>query len=332
MIEEARRRARRRRLGAAIVLAIAVGVVLGLLLSQGSSSGTPAGAQRLPAERAASTAASASPAMKASGLRLVPALDGGELGWEFVESSGGRVTGGSCCGLLTHEAQTLDGSRSGASKEWMATVLTGPFVASVSVEGRRPVRTHAGGLPFGLRFAFVRERSLNAKPVPFDAKGKRIEVRGFQTMPKRQYFEGPYAPLRWQAPKAPPAAPCEIAVSGLQGIAATAGAAVPHIKGYRSLDSPAFQSCANTEYSLRGERLNSAILLDAEHPGRTPAPLPNMTPLPGAAGVYRIPGGPGSGYSIIAKRMHGAWLLVSSHRSIPQQLTLLSHLHATLHI
>jgi hypothetical protein len=71
------------------------------------------------------------------------------------------------------------------------------------------------------------------------------------------------------------------------------------------------------------------MLLDAAHPGATPASLLGMRLLAGHRGVFI---GPGSESGELARRIPGAWLLVSQGANISQRLTLLEHPHATLHL
>jgi hypothetical protein len=276
------------------------------------------------------------PPTRPAKLRVAPALEAGALGWEYIETEAGGGGGGGCCIALTHPAQLLGASK--GSGPWSTgTVLTAPAVAMVSVEGRAPVPTRSGGLPYGMRYAALAVKSLGVKPVAFNARGQRIEAAGFEPLPKRHEFEGPYAPHAWTAPAPPPAAPCELSASGTSGLSPVGGDVVPQVKGYPTFESHAFQSCADTYYTLDGSTLEAAVLLDAEHPGATPAALPYRTPAPGAAGVFDAPGGVtrggrGGSNNLTAARLHGAWLVVTGGSGPAQQLELLRHLHATIHL
>ncbi len=266
----------------------------------------------------------------------------------IIENSHGGGSAG-CCSLITHEAQ-MQGIEADAHGKW-ETIITAPKVAFVSVSEYAPVATRSGGLPFGLRYAIInlpRAHRLGARaratgPIAFNARHERIDVKGFESLPKRHEFEGPYAPRRWGSPASPPAGACQITATGVPGLAPVGGAFISRVKGYRSLGSPAFQSCANTVYSLRGTHTNASILLDAEHPGTTPAALPDMASI--GAGFYEAPGGqtfirgiepglprPAPGEkNFTAKRINGAWL-VTAGGTQAQRLELLRHIHATIHI
>ena len=180
----------------------------------------------------------------------------------------------------------------------------------------------------------------HVKPVPlaFNARGQRIRAAGFEPAPRRHQFEGPYAPRAWTAPSPPPAAPCELSASGLGGLSPVGGDVVPRVKGYRMFETRAFQSCADTYYALGSSTLEAAVLLDAEHPGATPAALPYATPAPGASGVFDAPGGimrgghAGSSNNLTAERLPGAWLVVTGGSGPAQQLQLLRHLRAAIHL
>jgi hypothetical protein len=275
-------------------------------------------------------------------LRVTPALEAGALGWEYIQTEAGGGGSGSCCGPLTHPAQLLGTSGSGSGPWSTATLITAPTVAAVSVEGRAPVPTRSGGLPYGMRYAALPVRNSNVRSAKaslaaFNARGQRITTAGVEPMPKRHQFEGTYAPRAWTAPSPPPAAPCELSASGLSGLSPLGGDVVPRVKGYRMFETRAFQSCTDTYYALGSSTLEAAVLLDAEHPGATPVTLPYVTRAPGAAGVFDAPGGIMRGghsgsNNLTAERLPGAWLVVTGGSGPAQQLQLLRHLHATIHL
>jgi hypothetical protein len=80
--------------------------------------------------------------------------------------------------------------------------------------------------------------------------------------------------------------------------------------------------------------LTAAVLLDAAHPGATPARLPDMKPLPGHAAIFEAPCSVGV---MVARRIAGAWLVVEeggedATSDWQQPLRLLEHLRATVHL
>ncbi|MGO8907502.1 MAG: hypothetical protein ACLQMH_18050 [Solirubrobacteraceae bacterium] len=91
----------------------------------------------------------------------------------------------------------------------------------------------------------------------------------------------------------------------------------------------ALLSCIDTEYYLQHWGLDAAVLLDAEHPGRLPAPIPGLTPVPGAARFYN---GPGEAFSrgLTASRSGNAWLVIEGGSGTAQRVDVLRHLAATV--
>ncbi len=90
----------------------------------------------------------------------------------------------------------------------------------------------------------------------------------------------------------------------------------------------AFFSCIDTEYYLRESSLDVAILLDAQRPGRSPAAIPGLLPVPGKPGYVN---GPGDFKGELTATRHGnAWLVVAGGSGLAQRLTVLSHLKVTV--
>ncbi|MHB1538336.1 MAG: hypothetical protein ACYCUM_10320 [Solirubrobacteraceae bacterium] len=342
VIEEARRRQRRRRLSILLALSLLAGLAAGIFLGAGASAGAPSvPAHGRPAPKFAGTSIfSMRPPQ--SQVALLPALGAGEVGWyDFRSEPNGSASGG-CCALLTHAAQIDSESKVGGQRDWTANVLAAPHVAFVSVGGGPLVPTRSARLPYRLRSATVTSvRHLHSRVTAYNARDEVIDVPGFQTMPKRHFFEGPYAPSSWKAPASPPRGACRLSLAGLSGARAIRGATVPRVEGYRSF-RPAFQSCVDTEYALGSTHLQTAILLDAEHPGSRPAALPYMQPLAGVHGVYQEPTSPISSGGrprpphiprfLLARRISGGWLVVTGGKDASQSLSVLLHLHVRIHL
>jgi DNA-directed RNA polymerase specialized sigma24 family protein len=213
-----------------------------------------------------------------------------------------------------------------------ARLAMAPLGGSRDVSDEALARIDAERLSPSIRAAFARLTVEQREAI-----GYRVLGAGFEPTPKRHEFEGPYAPRAWTAPSSPPAAPCELSASGLGGLSPVGGDVVLHVKGYRVFETRAFQSCADTYYSFGRSTLEAAVLLDAEHPGATPAGLPYVTRASGAAGVFEARGGVMRGghagnNNLTAERLPGAWLLVTGGSGPAQQLEVLRHLHATIHI
>jgi hypothetical protein len=79
------------------------------------------------------------------------------------------------------------------------------------------------------------------------------------------------------------------------------------------------------------DRLDSAVLLNAQHPGAEPPPLPAMKTLAGHPGVFTSPGIEGER---LARRIPSAWLVVEESDQIGLKipLALLESLSAEINL
>jgi hypothetical protein len=202
------------------------------------------------------------------------------------------------------------------------TVLTIPAVASVTTGHEKPVPTRPTGLPYGYRIAVVPTASASSSLVAFDAHGHRI-AEGFEASPA-----GPGS--FWQRPERSPPGLCQLSAHGLRGLTAQWGHVVSRVAAYRGVVGRAFQSCTDTEYYLNNWPLETAILLDAEHPGGPPGPLPGMTPVAGVPDVFNAPGALTG--DLTAERRSNAWLVVAGGSGPAERLAVLRHLQATIRL
>jgi hypothetical protein len=106
------------------------------------------------------------------------------------------------------------------------------------------------------------------------------------------------------------------------------GHVLSRVAAYPGVVGRTFQSCVDTEYYLYNWPLETAILLDAEHPGAPPGPLPGMTPLRRVPHVFDAPGALTG--DLTAQRRSNAWIVVAGGRGPAQRLAVLRHLHATI--
>jgi hypothetical protein len=90
----------------------------------------------------------------------------------------------------------------------------------------------------------------------------------------------------------------------------------------------AFFSCIDTEYFLHHWPLDAAILLDAQHPGRAPAGIPEMTAVGGAPGYFNVPSRWNG--AITARRVGAAWMVVAGGSGTAQRVDVLRHLTASV--
>lgn len=288
-------------------------------------------------------------------VALIPSHNAGVGGWCLARLSGGEgkeasedsdcdanersVTEGPFQGPIVAES----GERIAVLKDdglWVKTVValvTAPVVA-VSFKGYKPIATHADALlPNHLRGAIIKLRSRSYKPpslphfpsghlIAWGRNGRPISQKFTQGhsltfgMPVRSWSNG--APARRGV--------CNIGASGLTGLKLQSGAVASEVRPHADELGKEFVNCAHSYYLLHGKwPLEAYVLLDAAHPGATPASLPGMVPLQSYRGVFV---GPGASDMELARRIPGAWVLVSEGKDLQQRLSLLEHLHVMLHI
>ena len=273
----------------------------------------------------------------------------------FAVPGGAQET--SSCGNVTRRgnpivaADASSGGTVGAGVE-SAVYLTAPQVAYVRISPTLTVRTEANPqLPDGFRIAVAVEQtqgnlggprqppSLASVPVALDRHGNVITSRA-STTPTRepavfwqaQATHGAHPPGP-PAPKRPPAGACEINTSALPGVDLFYGEVVQHLHGFPQLTSRTFLSCAYTEFAYHGYGIQAAILLDAQHPGTAPAPLPNSTQIRARPETLNEPVIQSAGTQhITGRRIGNAWLVIESASPVPQRLAVLNHLNACVHV
>jgi len=336
VIEEAkhRQRSRRARTSAAMLAAL-VGVgVLAWVLSREQSPNHPRGAQHAGIGAAASRRAGASASF---GIRLSPALDGGQYGWCVAVQEPGfsGIAGGGCATTPTEStplSMVLSGGSASTRKESIV-VLTTPQVAAILVGGRRRVAAvELPGLPYGLRAARI--------VIPFLAKKSATGRTTFQMPPEPslaaldssgQLIASPATQPQQQEPPLSARGPCTLAASGIPGISAQWSHVASAITPYPGrIVGRAFFSCIDTEYYLHKWPLDAAILLDAAHPGSPPAAIPDLSAVTGEAGFLNGPGDFKG--QITATRLEDAWLVVAGGSGLSQRIDLLRHLRATVRL
>lgn len=270
-------------------------------------------------------------------MRLSPSLQGGQAGWCVAWTSSG---GGSCGALPLRERPFFGGmlfepsrprppSPSGAPFSPGAgteTVLAIPAVAAVGAGHGKPIPTRPTGLPYGYRVAVVRVAAPSTPSssdlLAFDARGHPITERFRTRLATPAWY--------WQRPERPPPGACELTAGGLPGLTAQWGHVLSRVAAYPGVVGRTFQSCVDTEYYLQNWPLETAILLDAEHPGGPPGPLPGMTPLQGVPHVFNAPGALTG--DLTAEQRSNAWLVVAGGSGPGQRLAVLRHLHATIRL
>jgi hypothetical protein len=337
--------------------------VAGVLVIAGASAaavgiwGTPSGP---PAGKFVTPPADEGGAASSYTVSVTPNLQGGGVGWCVATNTYfaiGGASGGYGCGYAPLPGRPIvaTGGGSGGGRDgdvYSATTelvfLTTSEVAAVRVSPKLTIRTRLDPqLPDHYRVAIditqtIAHHPINAPQpgqgspaVALNADGRPFGMAASNTGEPRD------AATFWPSPRAhtPPAGACEIETNGLHG---ASGYVVRHIHGFPDLTDKVFLSCADTQIAsgpVRGTL--AAILLDAQHPGSKPAPLPDATPVAGHPTTYNEPGIPAptpvrrrgnarmplrGPLSITARRIGNAWLLVQSDGTLAQRLHLLDQL------
>jgi hypothetical protein len=315
VIEEARRRQRRRRAAAVAFGAVAAIVAGGLWLSVGDGSdgaGTAgagtAGVRARPLKLAlvrGEALVGDQPAL----MGVAPSLQAGNVG-VCVRV----VNGESCDGPPPTVADPVFGGEGGETVEEKVgaageidALFVGPGVAAVRVAHVGTFAAqHAAGLP------------AQAKEVVFyrapGSRGSVLEpgispdvLRGFEhgrrgpaltetlldaaghTIPVRRGATFTLPNSYWRGSEAPPARGRCAMRSSLAGASMQWGQVADAIAAERGITVPAWLTCLHEWYSAGASALETAILLNASAPGRTPAPLWGAVPVPGHAGIVEIP-------------------------------------------
>ncbi len=275
---------------------------------------------------------------------LLPVLRGGTAGWCVTDTPGhGCPVSRLKAGPIIAESWIAQGSKKTAE----GFALTRSDVAAVAISGSSPITTRSEpGLPQGLRAAVVKVRGAWAREVttpslfgepphkapeglprftPLDSAGKPLAQQDEDGVMVERELAG----RGWSSPATEPPGECELRAANLRGLVAKAGFVVARAEPVSGLIGDPFLSCASTSYSYEGWPLVGSVLVDAESPGSRPGLLPHMRLVAGSSVVVDALGSNGP---MVARRVPGAWLVVSGGRDEAERGRLLEHLHATLHL
>jgi hypothetical protein len=271
---------------------------------------------------------------------LIPETNAGAVGWCLVNLSQTAAGCSATRSRLPIVAETWRGP--GSERSIVGYAVTTSEVAAVIVQGGKPTPTYAeADLPAGLRAAAVElhgeyssRKDGYPRFMPLDAADRPIsQYTAEKTVPPQ--LSGPLmsevATRTVVNPARPTSGVCQIKVGTLAGLSVGGGSVITDVRSYRGLIGQGFVTCASTSYTLAGWPLLASVLISASHAGAPPPPLPAMKPLPGHPGVFEAPGPDGSDEEdeMIARRIPGAWLVVSRAKSA-QRLTLLERLRVVL--
>ncbi len=133
----------------------------------------------------------------------------------------------------------------------------------------------------------------------------------------------------WSPPAPEPAGACELRAAQLHGLVTNAGFVVTRAKPVNGVIGRPFLSCASASYSLEGWPMVGCVLLDARQPGTRPDSLPGVRAVTGSTDVFDALGSNGP---MVARRVPGAWLVVSGGEGEAQRRTLLERLRAKVNL
>jgi hypothetical protein len=329
--------------GSALLIAGGTAAALGVL--NGQPSGPPSG-------KLSSPAADAGAAATGYTVSVTPNLQGGGVGWcvatrvYYEEGS----TGGLGCGYapLPHRPIValgggVSGSRDGniyTSTPSLVFVTTAQ-VAAVRLSPTLTILTRPDPqLPDHYRVAIDFHQTISHKPinpalgqpaaaVALNHAGQQIgRPAAASGQPRDTAIFWPRAQVR-----KPPAGACEIDTGALRG---ASGWVVQQVRGFPQLTGKTYLSCASTQLADSHDRGTvAAILLDAQHPGSRPTPLPDAAPVPGHPQTFNEPAvqPPASTHSlrisnvsITGRRIGDTWLVVQSGGTLAQRLAVLDSL------
>lgn len=316
---------RRQRVAASLLVLVTLGGLIAVLADNSSSKSnlTARAGARLAFQRAQQH-------RRARGWYISPALEGGDAGWCVMEPSSA-----SCATVPTEQGHT-SGLRSigtivgtgGTSHEETITALVTADVHGAVANGRAATLHIRALLPYGLRIAEIDypKKVWTEHVSTLLATGSNGRQLGEMSYGSGHVEEN----IRWwKEPTRPASGPCQITAHGLPALEGEWGHVASSLRPYpEQIIGRAFFSCVDTEYYLHKWPLETSILLDAQHPGRRPAAIPEMKPIKGAPGLFWAPGDWHG--EITATCKGNAWLVIAGGSGLHQREEVLRHLDASV--
>jgi len=151
-------------------------------------------------------------------------------------------------------------------------------------------------------------------------------------------FTVPYQGPGYHAPTRPRPGVCELAQHGLPALHAQFGHTIAWIAPVPDALGEVFLSCVDTEYWMDGWPLQAGVLLDGHRPGQVLGPIPGARAVPDHPDMVNLPLGrfpltydtPISAdspqFSLTAKRVGNAWLVVQGGSGLAQRVQVLNAL------
>jgi hypothetical protein len=268
---------------------------------------------------------------------------------------GGVSTGGaSDCGVVAQrgvpiiadfsQSDVLGGAKATQISTTTLVLVTEPGVAAVRVSPTLTLLTRGDRqLPSGYRIAIAAQQALGKKtalpagagapiPLALDRHGRpiRATARTARLADPAVFWQAKAADGASKASRvasSPPPGGCEIDTSGLAGATPEYGFVVQHVRGFPQLSAEDYLSCASADFTYHGRAVLAAILLDAQHPGATPALLPSLRHVSQRSRAFSLATSPAGGSEpITARRVGDAWLVVQAAGSMRARLAVLAGL------
>jgi len=262
---------------------------------------------------------------------LEPPLTAGFGGWCLVTSESFG-----CMGERDVDspivAETTSEATVGTTAVVTGVAVTSRLVAAVKIgASSSSFATRAQNtLPDGMRAVAVEARSQPTQArqmlprfTPLDANGGTMRHSN-----RRESLFFLFPAKQWRRPARQPSGPCTIRSAHQAGLSAQWGGVAETIEAHGDPIGGALLSCASTEFYFEGEPMLAAVLLNAEHPGAAPPPLPGMRPVAGHPSIFSVLGPEGP---VMARRIRDAWLAVDGGTGA-QRLTLLDRISATIRV
>jgi hypothetical protein len=264
-------------------------------------------------------------------LQVGPDLVAGQAAWcatlSGLESSRPLSLGPERCetpqgAVIAKGGLVAVSSDTGSVSGWLLYAVVDRRVAALQApDGTRVIPIHRPQLPYDWTAAVTiqsnPEKLHGHSRVALSPLSPRdTPLRGAASLEPAQATQLPVQPAD---PLRPPSHGCAIDARAMPGIRLRHAWAFRGVVPTRvAVTQPGFLSCYSLTFDIDGRQGVAAILLDARHPGRTPDGLPNTRALPGAAGVVSGPAAENLGFGfaagdrLIAKRIHGGWLVLQT--------------------
>ena len=287
---------------------------------------------------------------------LAPNLMAGAVGswcstFEFLTGTRSQSFGGLGCSGRDGPLVAPDGASGlGPGRRWVLFAVLKSDIAAVRISDSKQLLIPVTGrdLPYGWKVAVAIANSTRS----ISTTGPNGTHMRFYVPPTMTFLNARLQPIRIAShpentnlparnvdPRRPPTQRCAITVHAARGLNPVRET-ILRTPPPRTLNpaEPGYLSCASVEMRFHGSPAVAAILLDAQHPGKRPPPLPNTKRLSGDANVFVGPGAEEVGFirfgfnetaQLIARRIGNAWLVIQGPHSLTERKTILQALQAT---